>query len=414
MAYEGLAQLVQTPKWKEDLREASFKGITFLVDSSSVQGGRAWNSHLFPGRDGAYHEDTGLNPKQFSFSAFLVGDLYYSHRNNLVAALNSTGNGKFVHPQWGEYTAVCTGWTVSEEKTSQGMCKLELTFEEDTEILLTFSIPNPVLYVQEKKEGLLDSLNDVFLSAFDTINSTIKDLQNLQNEIENVFTVIDNARLVVSAASEFKRNLLNLVGKGIQLIYEPLVLVSGIKSLLTFYTEATGPAQFQIDRNTALEQVKEMSTIYDSLNTVPPNISEIEYSKTTNSTRQVRELTAFSAVAVAAGIVSVAEYESTKQILEVREEISTLLISIIDNPETSNIVSDSAQDLLVAVLDSIDNSLLNAGQEVEITPFVATSSLVGTYEIYGSIDKEAEILQRNDIENPAFMGSKPIVAVISG
>jgi prophage DNA circulation protein len=99
--------------WRERLQPASFKGVAFNVDGVDTEGGRRVAVHEYPLRDDPYTEDMGLKAKSFNIKAYAVGAEYFTPRDALLAALNSQGPGTLIHPTLGELAVQAQGYSLS-------------------------------------------------------------------------------------------------------------------------------------------------------------------------------------------------------------------------------------------------------------------------------------------------------------
>src|SRR5688572_26751846 len=95
------------PQWLQNFRQASFRGVGFLIDSVDSQFGRHVVTHEYPQRDIPFSEDLGRKARRFSMTAYLVGGDYMLARDVLIAACELPGSGLLVHPYQGELQVVC-------------------------------------------------------------------------------------------------------------------------------------------------------------------------------------------------------------------------------------------------------------------------------------------------------------------
>ncbi len=89
--------------WRDNLRPASFRGISFFVEGYGLSGGRNIAKHEFPKRESHSTQDTGRKARSFSIDAFLIGDNYHIDRDNLLDVLDEEGSGILIHPYLGRH-----------------------------------------------------------------------------------------------------------------------------------------------------------------------------------------------------------------------------------------------------------------------------------------------------------------------
>jgi len=102
--------------WKDNLRPASFRGVTFHTETHGGDSGRRWANHEYPGRDLPYAEDMGRSQRTWKFSGYLIGDDYPVRRALLVKACEAAGPGELIHPTIGLVRAVCRTVSHSEAR----------------------------------------------------------------------------------------------------------------------------------------------------------------------------------------------------------------------------------------------------------------------------------------------------------
>ena len=137
--------------WRDQLQEASFRGIPFFVDSRDYRFGRKNIFHDFPFRDDTELEDQGQSTDVFSIDGYILqkfaGNVatgpnpfdptkatfdYFPARNNLIAALKTAGAGKLVDRYGlGERNVALEGEaSMSEQFSDGGIARFRMTFKE--------------------------------------------------------------------------------------------------------------------------------------------------------------------------------------------------------------------------------------------------------------------------------------------
>lgn len=123
----GDAAALITGDWFHNLKRASYGGVRFGVESVRTAAGRKTSIHTYPFRDDVWVEDLGKRPRQFEVLGFLVeGDLItrggaaISQRDALLAACETAGGQKLVHPTLGTIENVCCLGVEIIERTDLG------------------------------------------------------------------------------------------------------------------------------------------------------------------------------------------------------------------------------------------------------------------------------------------------------
>jgi len=109
-AVGNLASLVgfQTGTWLDSLKQASYGGVPFGIESVRTSVGRKQAIHNYPFRDDVWVEDLGKKGRQFEVLGFLVEDdlitkagPVIAQRNQLLQICEAPGNWTLVHPTLG-------------------------------------------------------------------------------------------------------------------------------------------------------------------------------------------------------------------------------------------------------------------------------------------------------------------------
>jgi prophage DNA circulation protein len=97
--------------WIKQLKPASFRGVPFGVKVGESRFGRRLAVHEYPKRDKPFIEDMGRKTRPMSIVGFLVTDsrVYgggpvIGQRERFIAAAETNGAAKLVHPTYGELT----------------------------------------------------------------------------------------------------------------------------------------------------------------------------------------------------------------------------------------------------------------------------------------------------------------------
>jgi prophage DNA circulation protein len=117
----------------DDLRDASFRGAPFEVETREYAGGRRLVRHEYPLRDTPFAEDLGRKAGEYPVEAFLVQGRKYDYasaRDRLRKALDDAGPGTLIHPSLGELTVAVDGYRLKESSREGGYCTFSISFVE--------------------------------------------------------------------------------------------------------------------------------------------------------------------------------------------------------------------------------------------------------------------------------------------
>src|SRR5512139_3344708 len=144
--------------WRNRLRTASFRGVSFFIESTDADIGRRVEILRFPGRSDIVDQDLGGDARSFSVTAFVVGPDYDTDRARLEAALLQPGVGTLVHPTRGEMIVVVHDRIrIHESRDKGGMATITFQCTEARE-------QNPV-FAEISVSGAVVDLADVVSTA---------------------------------------------------------------------------------------------------------------------------------------------------------------------------------------------------------------------------------------------------------
>ncbi|MBR8030789.1 DNA circularization protein [Burkholderia vietnamiensis] len=88
----------------DQLRPASFRGVSFVSLGGSSSFGRRKQPHEYPQRDEPWVEDLGRGTRRIRMLGFVIGDNVIAQRDVMIAACEASGDGELVHPTLGRRT----------------------------------------------------------------------------------------------------------------------------------------------------------------------------------------------------------------------------------------------------------------------------------------------------------------------
>lgn len=205
-----------------EMYQGSFRGVEFFVSSSNVEGGRKTATHEFTNSNFREVEDLGKNLKKFSLTArvYDTGGSFVQKKTRLMEALDKKGEGKLVHPWYGEFDVKAKTYTVSDDITRIGESVFTMSFEIESEQIIkrkTFDIAGAILKSNESltsKLGL-DVAQSYFSSGINAINSATEFVTEVSDKIDSItslytraFTSVSN---LVSSVQGLKNDVTQLV-----------------------------------------------------------------------------------------------------------------------------------------------------------------------------------------------------------
>lgn len=394
--------------WREDLRRvtidgrkligASFRGKPFLVESSERTGGRRATVHEFPLRDDPFVEDLGRKARTFRIDGYVLGDNYLAQKDSLLAALEAAeGPGELVHPYHGVRRAVCTSLSVRETKADGGIAMFALEFAE-----APAQAPTPT--------AVVDSASEVDAGATAAITATKAELVEKYSPTGMPsFALASAETALTSAAAGLNAKLGPVVGvtqelsamtsqitlitsTAASLVRAPADILDAFRAAITVLgnTIAASPGP-------VLEALKDAYGI-DLGPDVPLGTAtrERESANQAALVGGLRRVLAIEAVRLAPLVT----YESIEAATLARDQLAALL------EEQAAGAGDTAYPALVDLRSQLLRAVPGASvfaNVVTVTRRVAIPSLLLSYQLYGSVDQEADIIARNAVRHPGFV-----------
>ena len=387
--------------WKDDLYDASFRGVMFEVASTVDSYTKSIAQHQAPYSDDADIEDMGLEPRQIAVEAMYSGEDYLVWTNALEAALAATGSGELIHPVYGILEVQVVSWEVNHNTENVDFCSISIKFikakAEQRELFI------PVATVEQIDTSLAVGAPAAALS---------KELEQLQHTDPNAyFNRIAQIRTGLQKAYQ----IINGVKKTVDNILSPAEwaygLVNDVARLVTF----------DVTDISAISKWRSLSNRIDKLSSV--------FSDEDNSTSTLAQLwratTTSSHVAVSQEIVSQTRSELSKNNdqssneasmtptelalirQKVREELQTTIRT--ERAVTEENLPTSTQ---VAIYKQYADQVHQQIQAlIETRPPLTTTVITQhctvhliAHQLYGDFTRSAEILRLNPmLENPAAL-----------
>jgi len=392
---------------------ASFRGVPFEVESDDGTFGRRTVVHEYPQRDKPYAEDNGRATREFSITAFLIGDDYLDKRDRLLEALETKGPGTLIHPWYGELkVSLKDPARVSHSKQNGGMCTLQLSFVEAGE--LTF--PGAVDSLGSKALAAADNLQDAgsfdFVkkfdvnakpsSVFDDAVSTFNDgLDLINNATSNIKALIDNPIAVL------KENAATLIPDAVKMADTVFGLFKRGESVFQSVEGLFGLGGASSRNGDTVAALTSLSRTFSDRASaqVPSGVSAARAQSAVNSAA-INHLFSQAMLVQAVGMTTTMDMPIYDDAVKVRDDVTAAL----DNESLS--VSDpvyvALQDARAAVYADVTSRLSQSARLKTITPVSVMPGLVTAYDQFEDVSREAEIVNMNKIRRPGFIPVAPI------
>lgn len=404
--------------WRDDLSRvtladgrrligASFRGVPFLVDESYRGGGRRTVLHEFPGRDDPYIEDQGRRARSFSLDGYVVGDDYVAARDALLAALeDESGSGELVHPYFGALRAICTDLTVRESRQDGRIAYFQLGFTEvPVAAVAPVDSPDQSAQVRAAATDAADATAVEFLADYDVDGQPSFALESLAAELSAIGAALDEALAPVGLATQEAAALAaetELLGlEAASLVREPTDMLAALYDALGALGEAVATAPREI-----LVALLDVAALVGSV--LPaPGATATRIQERANQSALNAVLRRVLAIEAARLIVDV-EYNTAD---DAQADAALVAASLEDEAAIAgNDAYPALVELRTRVLRAVPGDAILARVET-VDRATAVPSILLSYQLYGSQDREADIVARNDAIHPGFLaGSLQVVS----
>ena len=197
--------------WNLTLQDASFRGVTFEVQTVEDRGEKALCVHEYPYRSGAEVEDLGRKPRVIPVTAIFWGVAYESRIKALVAAFEEAGPGELIHPVFGSLTVAVRRWQISHSAERHDYATV--TFEAVEAVT-----DNPFFGATSSRSLAEQALADISSSLDEALGLSESELgktlgqwadtaanikARVETELQGVLDVLDAGRSVVRSVLSY-------------------------------------------------------------------------------------------------------------------------------------------------------------------------------------------------------------------
>lgn len=395
--------------WLDELRDATFRGVPFEVESDKGNGGRRASVTEFPKRDRPQIDDMGARAPSFNIEAFVIGDDCIAKRDALLAALNKAGPGELVHPTLGELRVQVGDVDWSFSTRMGGMFTFSIQFYDATSELY----PRVAIDTQAKAAAQISQAESVATDTF--AESFSVDGQPefvLAAAVARLDDVVDAVGQVVATVTTLPEELTVLTGAVSQLgtaasslVLAPLQLADQVRGVCNQLVVAASQPR------AAYEALRSLFGYGNDLDPIEPSTPSRQREADNQSAivQMVQQLATLEAARAATLI----EYPSLDDAIAVRSE----LIEQIDALSEADIDDAVYQQLSIvraAVAGDIRARGANLARLVKLSLPDTLPSLVLAWQLYGDASRAAELESRNRIQDPLFMPSGVPLEALNG
>jgi prophage DNA circulation protein len=395
--------------WRDDLREASFRGVSFMVEGHDTELGRRTALHEFPNRDMPFVEDMGALARQFAIEAFVLGEDYMEARDELTDALNEAGEGELVHPYLGTFTVTVTRARMAESTAEGGMARFSIVFTQTGEPEEPDEDEATEEEVIEDCDAAGEAVEAEFADAFTVESFPAFVVEAAQGIVGQVFDKLQGLTqllpLQTDALGSFLPALASAQASVATLMRDPAELggqIAGlVGDLVQLPKESAG-----LTADTSLKIARQLFDFGADLPAVPLTTpSRLRQAANQDALVSLVQKTASIAAARATAEMS---FPSFGDAVKVRDELAEHLDT--QAGATNDDASHFALvDLRASMVRDITKRGANLSRTVAVAMEASLPTLVMAYNLYGDAGREDEIAARNKTRHPGFItGGRPL------
>lgn len=385
--------------WRELVQTvASFRGVSFYVDTAERSGGRRGVTHEYPFRDVPFREDLGRQAVGFTVEGHVSGDNYLASRDALITALEAFGPGELVHPYYGTRQVAVTGFKVRESAGEGGLARFSIELEETpSKPLQPTATVDTATQFQARAITARAAVSTEFLSTYAPGVHTASLAGQVVAAAGAVSAALAAAGQSAQDAAASAARSVSLAANAATLVLVGADVLGGLVELLAA-ANAGGAAGLVPVYNTPL-------------GTRPEPV-------TSNREMEGLNFDALQQLLQRLVVVRAAELALT-DVFTTLEEATSLrgtLAGLLD--EQLELAGDDAYpalaELRAALVQAVPSQDANLPHLLPVTPPETVPSLVLTWGLYGSVELESDVLARNRVVNPLFLVGGTPLQVLSG
>lgn len=374
--------------WRDRMGPARFRGVAFFVETSERSGGRRGVTHEYPFRDQSYREDTGRKARSFPIEGYVLGADYITTRDSLLTALEDEGPGELVHPYYGVLRVAVLRYSIRETTADGGIARFSIEFEETPAQPVQ---PTAVTDSSGKLRATASAAKAAAGVEFLAKYSPGVHLTSLADSLRSATLAIDNAvevaRMAGQPLADMKRRIRRMQDSLTELVSTPADLLTDLGDMLDLFDDG--------------DQVSAIVTAYDfDPGTRPPATTSNRLQEQTNFDA-LQRLVQRLVVIRAATLIPGKGFASYEEAIAGRNELADL---IDDQAElaTDDFYSTLSQ-LRADLTKAVPGESGDTPHLVSYTPHATVPSIVLAHRLYGDLDQEADILDRNHVRHPGFV-----------
>jgi prophage DNA circulation protein len=405
--------------WRDDLLPASIRGVPFYLESEEVAYGRRVEIVKYPGREDTTAQDLGRDSVEFSLSAFVIGPDYTRARDALERALNTAGPATLVLPTRGEFLVnVAGGAKTHESKQQGGMATISFSCTVATPQNPTFARPTTDQALRAICDAAIDGNVSRFTETCDTTGMPSSALASQLTLATSMSTAMGKATRVVagivSNVASIQSTVSTLTSQAETLLATPETLATSLgvafESMFMDCADLVSDGASILSRDFDATTIGLRKQIISTVRRAVTELLDVDFKTDIDDATDLRlqettNLRAISAMyriqAVGAFLRAVPDFpfSSYQEAIAMRDFVRDIVEVIEGDLDADDY--EAIRDMRVSVSLYLESVALALPVLRSYTPRAETCAMLIAFDLYRDVTRDAEIIARNDIENPA-------------
>ena len=404
--------------WEIRRREASFRGLRFTIQGSRRIGGRRQDVHEFQGRDVGFVRDLGGKLRRFTVRGVFIGADHDLEAARFERAFNESGAGELVLPHSPPINVSVGDYAISEPEGEARIQRFEFEAIQAGTPTVPTARPDTVGNVSDAHEAAVEAISDQFTDAFSIAGQA-------QAAVDTAVTISQSGATQIREVFEDVKATASTVDDEIISVAADVVasLERGISSQLL--APETGAASIAAALDAIIELPTDAAGLFNSLrgmidfgaDLVDPGSDTFGTGVLQANQNALTALYRDLVTAARAKASSRVQFESSSDAAAVRDELAAEIEARI---EAADLVFDDTgaqalRKLRTQTVRDLDARAAKLPARLVYTVPRAVPALVLSQRLYGTPDREAELVSRNRslIRNPGQVPEGAQLEVLS-
>lgn len=381
---------INTPSGEIEVVGGSFDGVPFFVEEACVSGGRNVVTKELPFSNDYVNEDTGGKHRDYPMKFYLLGADIGAQLKKLEDAFSKSGAFELVHPYYGSFQARCIEYTVSFKQSEQEYVTGEVTFRPESEVNY---VAKPVTDLRgatkAKAVAAMDSADSSFRENFSILKKAKSVVDSVAGFTDDVLDAIDGARSSLRNVSKFVNEISKIRANISVILASPADFSARIRNLVLMTKETfDDPSDNIWYVNESLSMMSRVRTVESSGSPIADSLNRM----------LSRMMLVYSASMAVQSLVD-CKFKSVDEAVGLQNAVADAFDRALESVDS---VDDymNLSDMEAAALEYLRDVMADIPSVVEVPLLSRRDALSVCFDVYGSLDRLDEILDRNAITDP--------------